>query len=49
MSMAGMLFLALGLGALGVLAVGFFFKRRIVMLVGWFVVVAAVAAGVAGY
>ena len=47
--MAGMLALGLGLGALAVLAIGFFFKRRTLMLGGWFLVVATVAAGVAGF
>ena len=47
--MLGMLAIGLGIGAIIVLAVGFFLKRRMLMLGGWFLVVATVAAGIAGY
>ncbi len=47
--MAGAVSIGIGVIAIVVLAIGFFAKRREALLAGWFAVIAAVAAGIAGY
>ncbi len=46
--MVGLLFYMIGVAAVAILGIGFFTKRRMLLLAGWLFVIAAVGAGAAG-